>query len=367
MHLFVDVSSHGYGHLAQTAPVLNALAASRPLQLTLRSGLSQAQLERRIRAPFTHIHAASDFGFVMHDALNVDLDTSAQRYREAYADWPRHVENEARLLAQIAPDLVLSNISPLPLAGAAAAGIPALAMCSLNWADLFAHYYPDADWAAPIHAAMLDAYASAQTFIRFSPGMAMPALTNVEVVGPVSVYADRPPPSTREEAARALGLPLEKRWLLLALGGIAHRLPVEGWPVLPGIQLLVPADWRVAPRADITPYSDDQLAFAELLPTVDMVLSKPGYGTFVEAACCGLPVLYLQRPDWPESECLEDWLHQNTRAAILPPAAGVSGDLLPAVEELLARPAPARPRADGIVEALRLINGALDGSDTIKR
>jgi hypothetical protein len=367
MHLFVDVSSHGYGHLAQTAPVLNALAASRPVRLTVRSGLTEAQLRRRIQAPFTHIHAASDFGFVMHDALNVDTAASAVRYREAYADWPRRVADEALLLNQLEVDLVLSNISPLPLAGAAATGIPALAMCSLNWADLFAHYYPAADWAASIHAAMLDAYASAQAFIRFSPGMAMPALANVKVVGPVSVYADQPPRSTRQEAARALGLPLQKRWLLLALGGIAHRLPVEDWPVLPGIQLLVPADWRVAPRADITPYSDEQLAFAELLPAVDIVLSKPGYGTFVEAACCGLPVLYLQRPDWPESECLEAWLHQHTRAAILPPQAVIRGDLLPALENLLARPAPPKPRADGIAEALRLINGTLDGSDTIKR
>ena len=366
-HLFVDISSHGYGHLAQCAPVLKALAESRSIRLTVRSGLAETQLKRRIQAPFTHIHEATDFGFVMHDALNVDTAASAMRYREAYADWPQQVAAEARLLQRLEADLVLSNISPLPLAGAAAASIPALAMCSLNWADLFAHYYPDAEWAAPIHAAMLNAYASARAFIRFSPGMAMPGLTNVEVVGPVSVYADQPVPATREKAARALGLPLHKRWLLLALGGIAHRLPVDDWPVLPGFQLLVPADWRVTERADITPYSDAQLPFAELLPVVDIVLSKPGYGTFVEAACCGLPVLYLQRPDWPESECLEAWLHHNTRAAVLPPVAAISGDFLPALDQLLARPAPPRPRADGIAQALRLINGALDDGDTIKQ
>lgn len=367
-HLFVDISSHGYGHLAQSAPVLNALCGSRPLRLTIRSGLAQEQLARRIQTPFTHIHAASDFGFVMHDALNVDTATSALRYRAAYADWPQRVAAETLFLQQLGADLVLSNVSPLPLAGAAAGGIPALAMCSLNWADLFAHYYAAHDWAAPIHAAMHAAYASAHAFIRFTPGMDMPDLPNVQVVGPVSVHAGQPAVSIREQAAQSLGLglPLQKRWLLLALGGIAHRLPVEDWPEMPGIQLLVPADWQVAPRADITPYSDAHIPFAELLPCVDIVLSKPGYGTFVEAACCGLPVLYLQRPDWPEADCLESWLHDNTRAAILPPAAGRSGDLLPAVHELLARPAPPLPVASGVAQALRLINGVLDGSDTIK-
>jgi hypothetical protein len=75
-HLFVDISSHGFGHLAQTAPVLNHLAARLPqLRLTLRSGLPLARLRQRIAAPFTHIAAASDFGYVMHDAVTPDLLT----------------------------------------------------------------------------------------------------------------------------------------------------------------------------------------------------------------------------------------------------------------------------------------------------
>jgi hypothetical protein len=360
-HLFVDISSHGYGHFAQTAPVLNALTASRPLRLTVRSGLPQAQLARRLSHPFTHIHEATDFGFVMQDALNVDLAASAERYRSAYANWPQRVGNEAQMLAALKPDLILSNISPLPLAGAAKAGIPALAMCSLNWADLFQHYYAEQAWAAPIHAAMQTAYASAKTFLRFTPGMDMPALDNLQPIPPVSLYTDQPSHTTREQAALALGLPLTKRWLLVALGGIAHRLPVEHWPELPGTQILVPAEWKVAPRSDITPYNDAQLPFAELLPLADVVLSKPGYGTFVEAACCGLPVLYLQRPDWPEATCLEAWLHQHARAAVLSPAGAASGELQPALASLLQQTTPPKPVADGATEALRVINGLLDG------
>jgi hypothetical protein len=364
-HLFVDISSHGFGHLAQTAPVLNALAATRPLRLTIRSGLEQAHLARRIHHPFTHIHEASDFGFAMHDALNVDLETSAQRYRNAYAHWPQRVADETAALKQLAPDLVISNVSPLPLAGAEHAGIPAMAMCSLNWADLFAYYYGHQNWAAPIHAAMQTAYASASAFLRFTPGMDMPAFSNVENIGPVSVYTDQAPSMSREDVAGILGLPLDKRWLLLALGGIAHRLPVENWPQLPDVQLLVPADWQVASRPDITPYSDAQLPFADLLPTVNVVFSKPGYGTFVEAACCGLPVLYLQRHDWPEAECLEAWLHSNTRAAVISPEMGVSGNLQPILDAVLKEAAPPRPVANGIEQALHLINRQLDGNATI--
>lgn len=375
-HLFVDISAHGLGHLAQTAPILNALLDRRPLRLTVRSGLTEAQLARRIRHPFAHIHAASDFGFVMHDALRVDRAASAECYRTAFADWLQRVAREAALLQTLAPDLVLSNISPLPLAGAQAAQIPALAMCSLNWADLFEHYFGTQAWAAPIHAALLAAYAGARGFLRLTPGMPMSALDNLIEIGPVSTYATGNAPGTcnrsdrsdhldRAAVARALDLPQHKRWLLIALGGIAHRLPVESWPMLPDIQVLVPAEWQVGPRADMTSYAEAQLPFAELLPNVDALLGKPGYGTFVEAACCGVPVLYLRRPDWPEAECLEHWLQAHARCAEITPPQAERGELVAALAALLRQPSPPPPLAEGLPAALRCINAALDGNDTI--
>ncbi|HTJ97757.1 MAG TPA: hypothetical protein VL381_09825 [Rhodocyclaceae bacterium] len=358
--LFVDISSHGFGHLAQTAPILNALGAERDLRLMVRSGLPHAQLDRRIKVPFTHIQLASDFGFTMQDALSVDLDASAQRYRDAFANWSQRVEYEAEMLTSLNPDLVLSNVSPLPLAGAALAGIPSIAMCSLNWADLFAHFFADADWALPIHTAMQEAYASAFSFMALTPGMPMQNLPNRHPIGPIASIAE----STRNEVADALRLPKHKRWLLVAFGGIAHRLPVESWPEMPGIQLIVPAEWQVK-RSDCTSFSDAALPFAELLPHVDAVLTKPGYGTFTEAACNGIPVMYLRRSNWPESPYLEAWLHRHTKALALTPAMVNSGNIASSFHALLWQSAPALPQATGIAEAVSLINDQLDANVTI--
>jgi len=56
MHLLVDISAHGLGHLAQTAPVLDALASRLPtMRLTVRSALTRQQLARRIGAPALRI------------------------------------------------------------------------------------------------------------------------------------------------------------------------------------------------------------------------------------------------------------------------------------------------------------------------
>lgn len=341
MHVFADITAHGFGHLAITAPVLAALAERCPgLRLTVRSKVPAFKLRQRIRIPFELIEEATDFGYVMVDALSIDRQASAAAYRQAHADWDGRVEREAAFLSGLAPDLVLTNVSYLPLAGAAQAGIPAAALCSLNWADLFAHYFGDASWAATIHADMLAAYRSAEVFLRATPGMPMTDLDNVVPVGPIAARGGR----------HDLGLPPGSRTVLVAMGGIAHRLPVEEWPRQPGVRWLVPQDWDCR-HPDAIACESFGLAFTDLLASVDAVVTKPGYGTFTEAACNGTPVLYQRRADWPEQDCLIAWLHAHARCREIDGSSLAAGALGPELDALRALAAPPEPSPSGAGEA----------------
>jgi hypothetical protein len=344
MHLFADISSHGFGHLAITAPVLQAVSEIIPnLRLTVRSGLPAAKLRQRIHCPFEHIAAASDFGYVMHDALSIDLVATAAAYRAAHADWPARVAAEAGFLAALAPDLVLTNVSYLPLAGAARGGIPAFAICSLNWADLFTHFFGHQTWAATIHAEMLAAYRSARTFLHVTPGMPMSALDNRHDIGPIAALGRR----------HDLGL-LGDKAVLIAMGGVAHQMPVDHWPRAPGVRWLVAADWQCK-HPDTVAYESFDLSFTDLLCSVDAVITKPGYGTFTEAACNGLPVLYQRRADWPEQDCLIDWLHDHGRCREISGADLEAGKLSRALAELWQQTPPPLPQADGARAAAEII------------
>jgi hypothetical protein len=348
LHLFVDISSHGFGHFAITAPVLNALVEMCPnFRLTVRSGLPLAKLQQRIVPPFAHIAAASDFGYVMHDALHIDLAATAAAYRAAHAGWPTRVASEAKFLENLRPDIALSNVSYLPLAGAGLAGIPALAICSLNWAELFAHFFGQEDWAAPIHGEMLAAYRSVQHFIRITPAMTMADLPNTINIGPVASLGQR----------HDLGLNGDKA-VLIALGGIDHQLPVDHWPRLPGIRWLVARHWRCT-HPDAIAYEDFGLSFTDLLCSVDAIVTKPGYGTFTEAACNGTPVLYQRREDWPEQDCLIDWLHRHGRCREIGGADLEAGKLSRPLGELWQEQRPCPPPANGARAAAELIHRAL--------
>ena len=350
-HLFVDISSHGFGHLAQVAPVLNALAARLPsLCLTIRSGLTAEQLRTRVLPDFTHLAAASDFGYVMHDAIRVDLAATAAAYRALHADWPAHVAGEAAFLSALQPDLVFSDVAYLPLAGAAQAGIPALAFSSLNWADLFDHYFSAAPWAAAIHGEMLAAYDSAECFLRLTPGMPMADLQCVRPVGPVAALGE----DCRVSLRAQLGCSADERLVLIAFGGFSKRLPIESWPAVDGVRWLVHEAWQLT-HANATDFEPLGRPFTDLLCAVDAVITKPGYGLFAEAGCNGTPVLYVRREDWPEQDCLIDWLKSHGRCREISDADLLAGRLALALGELWRQPAIQPPAADGADEAAALL------------
>lgn len=348
MHLLVDISAHGLGHLAQTAPVLDAIASRLPgLQVTVRSGLTQQQLSRRIKTGFRHVAQTRDLGFVMHNAVDIDLQASAQAYRDFHDRWEDKVQQEAAWLQENRVEAVLTNVAYLPLAAAAQLKLPAASFCSLNWADLFAHYFAAEPWAAAIQKDIYSAYCKADSFLRVTPGLPMAELGGVQDIGPIAAIGLR----RRDELAQLLQLDAGHRWVLLAMGGLPFRIPMERWPAVSGITWLAPDTWQIE-RADVRAFDRSDIPFSDLLASVDAVVTKPGYGTFVEAACSGIPILYLQRPDWPETAPFAVWLATHARSQEITRTQLWHGDFVEDLRRLWQSPAPAIPSTTGIQEAV---------------
>lgn len=346
-HLLVYISGHGYGHVAQTAPVLNRLHALLPeLRLTICSSVPAAHLRARIHGAFDHIGDAADFGMVMASALDTLADQSLAAYCEFHHDWHARVEHEAARISRLDPDWVLSNIAYLPLAAARLAGVKSAAMCSLNWMDIFRHYCGSLPGAAEILGQMHDAYRAADTFLRVTPGMDMPSLDHVRPIGPIARLGG----NCRGEISRRLGLEQDEKLVLVSMGGIATQSPIDSWPVLPGVRWLVPVDWRAA-RPDVAALESLGMDFIDVLRSCDAFICKPGYGSFAEAACNGVPVLYVSRHDWPEEHCLVEWLSRHGRCAEISRQCFEAGELQAALDGLCGQAGPQPVMPGGIDEA----------------
>lgn len=351
MHLAVAISSHGYGHGAQTAAALTALRAQCPrLRLTLLTGLPERFLHDRIPGDFELIDWRGDFGMHMRSALEVDLARSAADYAGLHADWDRRLTETAAMLEQLGPDLLLANVPYLALAAAARIGLPSIALCSLNWALVYRHYFSGRPEAPGILDCMESAYNSAEAFLCPAPSMPMPELGNVQAIGPLARLGQ----DCRAQLCGRLDVDPHQRMVVIAPGGIPLTLSLRDWPVSPGITWIVPAAWA-GERPDIRSFESLGLQFTDLLASVDAVIGKLGYGTVSECACNGTPLLYMPRRDWPEEKVLAEWLAMHGRCAPVDLADVARGDLGGALDALWALPAPPRPQPTGAEQAARLL------------
>ena len=358
-HLFVDISAHGLGHLAQVAPVLNALRPLLPLRLSIRSALPTDKLQARIKGPFTHIAGQSDFGFTMLDAVTIDYPATALAYRTQHSDWAGRVACEAQFLASQQVSGVLTDVAYLPLAAAAQAGIPSVAMCSLNWADLFSDAFSGEAWAAAIHQQILHAYNSADWFMRLTPAMPMPGISRQQNISPLAALGQ----NRRQELNSTLACRPDQKLVLIAFGGFDKDLRAADWPISPHLHWLVPPQWGIV-RTDMTAVDTLGMAFTDLLCSVDAVLTKPGYGTFTEAACNGTAVLYTRRKNWAEQDCLIDWLHKNARCCEISESSLLSGQIEDALTAAWQQTAPPRPLPSGNKEAAHFLANWLSQRST---
>lgn len=344
--LLFAISAHGLGHLGQAAPVCNALLARQPdLDLIVWSALPLSTLQQRINVPFTHLPMVCDIGFVMHDALSVDVAASWERYRQREATWPERLLEACDVVLAHNPGLIVSDVGEMPLAAGQALGIPTIAMSSLNWADLAHHYFTEQPDSAQLLSRLDDIYAKTTLAIRLSPGMPMHGQREI-VMPPVGATSELLRTDIDQELMPHLHF-VDKPRVLVGMGGIETPLPWMDWPAQSAFNLLVANQpqlpingdtTRGIVNADILRQSYDW-SFCDLLAGCDAVICKPGYGTFVEAALAKVPVLYVKRSDWPEQPVLIEWLHQHACCAELTSQHLQKGDFSDALCTLWAQPA----------------------------
>lgn len=356
-HIILDVSAHGFGHLSQVTPVIWALRAKlTDLRFTVRCDLAPAVVHRFLGDDFDLIKGAPAAVLAMDGPDRVDVLASLAAYRNLHADWDGLIDRECATLQALQADLLISDVDYSGLAAAARLGLPSMAMSSLNWADIARAYLADEAGFAPILATMQEAYQGAEVFFRFEPALPMEAFKNTRAVGPVARLGR----SDAQGLHQSLALDPEKHLGLVSFGGIERSGDQPDLIADDAIHWIVGGDLRID-RPDVTIASDLDLDFIDLLASVDFVVTKPGYGTFAEAACNGIAVFYTTRPDWPEYPHLIDWLHRNTRGCAIALSDLGRADFAGRVTELLSKAKPAPPKPTGADDVAHFMAARLLG------
>jgi len=348
------ISGHGFGHASREIEVINAVRDRRPdLPIVVRTGARRWIFDLTLRSPVEFQQTECDTGVAQIDSLRLDEEETVRLAAAFYGDFEAKVAAEREALRSIRPSLVIGDVPPLAFAAAHAAGIPSIAIANFTWDWIYDGYEPERFGAPGLVEQIRDACARADLFLR------LPMWGGFEMAPPEATR-DLPLVARRSirdplETRKALGLPCDRKLVLLSFGGhgLAGVSPSvfdcfgeEFVAVLTG-HLEMSGAARQSNRGviefDEQGLYDAGWRYEDLVAAVDVVATKPGYGIIAECAAHQTALLYTSRGHFIEYEVLVQEMPRYVRSQFIPQTALFAGEWRPYLDELLAqdRPEPA--------------------------
>ncbi len=313
--IWAAISGHGFGHAAQVVPVLNALGRLVPnLRALLRTTVPASFFADRLMIPWETSAVQQDIGCIQNGPMTIDVEATWHQHHRFHSTWDTRLQIEVDAMQVAQPDVILADTPYLALAAGKVAAIPTVALVSFTWDLVLSEYGapPSIDrWA--ILQLIRQAYAQADLALRITPAPTMTIFKQLIDIGPIA----EPASSARGQLTELLKLTPGERTVLIGFGGIPlDSLPFDILESLTGYRFLfdgsVPSTSKRFVSTKSLPFS-----FKTLLASVDVVMTKPGYGTLVEAVALQTPLVYVRRYNFADEQPLVDYLHRYGRGVEL--------------------------------------------------
>jgi L-arabinokinase len=330
------ISGHGFGHASRAIEVINALIDRRPdLHVIIRSSAAPWLVVRTVRADVELSPVEVDTGVIQLDSLHLDAPGTISRAEAFMSTFDARVATELRFLREHRAVLTVSDLPPLGIAAAAAAGLPAIALGNFTWDWIFEHYQGGAAVARQIG----EIYRLVTLALRLPMWGGFDTMSIVRDVPFVARRSRRDPLEVRN----ALGIPRGARVVLASFGGYGlDHLDEGAIRAMAGYHALLPG------MIDENAMYESGYRYEDLVRAVDVVVSKPGYGIISECLANDTALLYTSRGDFREYQVLVDAMPKFLRCGFISHADLFAGQWAPHLDALLAQPEPpTRPPTNG--------------------
>jgi len=322
MNIAVYISGHGFGHLAQMAPVLNRLHAVRPdYRFLIRCALPETELKARLHVNFELEQTPVDVGVVQKSAIDEDREASICQMRGWVEQIEQHIESEIECLKVFKPSLILSDISPLAFPVARALGVPGIGLATLDWHTIYAHWLAVDD---PVIEKLAQAYGACDLLLTPPMAMDMPVFPRQR---DIALIASQP-----VEVSNPVAGELRKKALVLFGGCGNPAFDLQALAAMGDWLFLIPDAAADAPDNVQEIHFDADLSAVDLMGFVDVVVCKPGYGVLSECWRTDTPIAWVERPDFPEFPMLKRWLDDSMPSAGMTRSGFQQGNWLPALQ-----------------------------------
>ena len=333
------VSAHGYGHGVRSCNIIQALNDLYPhLSIHVVSELPESFLSSQIDLHRNVLRAESfDVGMTQVDSIRVDVPSTLTKITQFYSRRKERVAREEAFLKRQKIGLIVVDIPALPIEAAAGIGIPRLAVGNFAWDWIYSEFIAeDAAWQAIVDI-FREEYAQTDLLLRLPFCEQMQAFPRIEDIPLVT----SPGQACKQEIARLTGADPAKKWILLsfttldwseqALKRVERITEYEFFTVRP-------LEWR---RSNIHPLHRGPLTFADILASMDAVISKPGFGILSDCIANQKPLIYADRSHFREYPILVDAIRRYIRHVHIQVGKLYAGDLEESLARIWESPEPA--------------------------
>jgi L-arabinokinase len=277
------------------------------------------------------------------DSIRVDVDATLGRVERLYEKREALVRQEANFLKGGGFGLAVADIPAIPLEAAARVGISAIAIGNFSWDWIYSAFVArDSRWEKAVED-FRGGYERADLLLRLPFYGDMRAFHVTEDVPLVA----SPGVPRRREIARLTGCPSETRWILLSFTTLEwDAAAIERVSKLSGISFItvLPLEWR---GKNFYAIDRNSIPFADVVASVDAVLSKPGFGIVSECIVNGKPLIYADRSDFLEYSPLLEGIRKYLKNVHIPSGMLYRGDLRDALDRIESAPQPSQKLAHG--------------------
>ncbi|ETX07841.1 hypothetical protein [Candidatus Entotheonella palauensis] len=346
------ISPHGFGHAARAAAIMSAIRElDNGIRFDIVTQVPAWFFEDSLGGGFDYHDVCTDLGLVQHSALSADLDASLRRLDAFLPFDMAELTGLARRLDTC--QLVLCDIAPMGLALAQQLGVPSVLVENFTW-----------DW---IYRAYVDAYPGFSRHIDYFASWFATADYHIQTepvcnsllcdltTRPVSRQPATPPKHIREQ----LSVPADTPMILLTMGGIPESYPFvqQLTERFPEIAFVIPSGAKEPQCLGNVQLLPPRSAFfhPDLVHACDAVVGKAGYSTVSEVYAAGMPLGYILRESFRESEALAAFIRQQMHGIEVPEPAFQSGGWCDLIPELLRLPKVQRQEPDGAGQVARFV------------
>jgi hypothetical protein len=347
------VSGHGFGHAIRTIQTLRALPSD--IRIIVKSAVPESLFTEELPGRTIEVIAGEyDCGCVQRDSLTILPRETLDRYRAIVRQNEGRLSEEVAFLQNENVTVVVSDVASFPLRAAREAGLPGVIIANFTWADIYRPYVETEEDARLVDALAVE-YALA--YRAFITPLSVPTITDLfSRITRIPLIARRGRP-IRDTLINVLNRPLDTHFALFYLGAWGFDID---WQALAHLTYWTFLTYETPPveLPNVIALSRRKWVYADVAASVDVVISKPGYGTVTECIANNVPFVYVPRPGFAENDALVDGMARWGGGFPIASAQFQAGDWGPVLQAALAaRPDSTVYTTDGAQVAAETLIG----------